>query len=260
MRKLAIACLLLATMSVVCPAQDPETAAGAPPRYFMFVHQQFKPGKAAERSKLEISAAQGFDSVNAPPHWIEAESLTGPPQALFMNPFESFEELEAAFPALNRIYSQHPELGRIQQQIEDLIESSKIIIAVRRDDLGGTADLAKARYVRLTVLFGQLTSEDRDSAVLSDCRCVVYEVNSGAQQPAYVLLQTMHSLSEADDVVASQANNPGRSDKAGAFPRESNIYVIHPEMSHVGYDLAVGDPSFWKARMPVERPSPPAKK
>ena len=253
--RLLVAALLFATGLPYAIAQDNDTFPGAP-RFFLFVRQQIKMGRTAERQKLEVAAAQGFSSVNAPIHWIEAESISGQPEALFMDPFESFEELESAFPTLGRLYGQHPELGRIQQQIEELLQSSASVIAARRDDLSpGSADLSKARFVRLTVLHGTLSAEDRDAAVLQDCRCLVYEVNAGAQQPSWILLQTLRSLADADDILASEITNRARSDRANAFQRESNLYMIHPEMSHVSHEMAAGDPEFWKTKPS----SPPAK-
>lgn len=131
------------------------TSSGAPPKVLLLVSQQMLPGKAGERDKFELETCRKFDEFGIPIPWIEMEAVTGEPGALFFDPANSFEEMERAGQLLSEAYSAHPELAQLQDEIEARLASSKNILAVLRDDLGGgrdRIDLSKAHYLRITTV------------------------------------------------------------------------------------------------------------
>src|SRR5262249_11860181 len=162
-------------------------------------------------------------------------------------------------------------LAQQQQEIEERLASSKTVVALRRDELGYNAermDLSKARYLRLTVMslrpgherdfvearkiLASLPGTDRSGAMSA-----VYEVNSGMQQPTFLVVESLRSLADADKKLDTDRNlqrNLSETERSrleqiareGYASVENNLYTIHPEMSHVPKEFASGDPGFWK--------------
>lgn len=255
-------------------AQAQRTPAGAPPKILLLVYQQILPGKAGERQRLEADTSRRFDELNVPITWIELEAVTGPPQALFFDPANSLAELDRAGTMLASTFATHPELAEQQQQIEERLASSKTVVVVRRDELGvgvERIDLTKARYLRIT-LVSLRPGQERDFVEAQNIRntalshdrpesaWVVYEVNSGTPQPTFLIVEALRSLAEADKGLDRERNlqqnladaERRRLEQIGqeAYTSvESNLYAMHPDMSHVPKEFVAGDPAFWNPTM-----------
>jgi len=244
----------------------------------LLVHQQFRPGKGKARQSLEAQMARDFDRYDVQLPWIETEALTGAPGALFIDPFDSYDDLDRAGATFASAYARHPELAHLQQEIDDLISDSKTLIAVRRDDLGyrsDTIDLSKARYFRVDVLhvypgheadFTQAAkiAAGADQRVNAPLPWVVYEVDAGSTRPLYLAFTTMHALKEADEILNAQKRIQQTDSATSGLLRdiardtysstETNFYAVNPAMSHVSQQFAAGDPQFW-----IVKSAPPAK-
>lgn len=233
---------------------------------------------------MEVAVSRACEHLNVPNDWIDLESLTGPPEALFLDPFDSFDQVDTAFTDWGRIFATHPELARLQEEIKALVTSERTIIAVRRDDLGyrpQSIDLSKARFLR--VLEVRLNSGHESDFVEAfkilgaayekinaDTPWVVYQVNVGMPSPAFLVFVPMRALKQNDDLLnwrktireaegeeaAHQTEQIAREAYAST---ESNLYAISPETSHVSKDFADGDPEFWSPRRPTA-PKPPTRK
>jgi hypothetical protein len=236
----------------------------------LLVYQQMLPGKASERQRLEVDTARRFDELNVPITWIELEAVTGPPQALFFDRASSFEELDRAGAVLGNTFATHPELAQQQQQIEERLASSRTVVALRRDELSfglERLDLTKARYLRITVV-SLRPGRERDFAEVENSRHAattradgdsagaVYEVNAGLEQPTFLMVEPLRSLQDVDKGIEIQRRaqlgvDEGDRKRLDNIAREaylsveSNLFVIHPEMSHVSREFAAGDAGYW---------------
>jgi len=86
-----IVCLLLVNVSgVEGQTAAPEGSPTLPPKLALLVYQKFQFGKASERQRLEVAISHACDRLMVPNSWIDLESLTGPPEALFFDLFDSF--------------------------------------------------------------------------------------------------------------------------------------------------------------------------
>ncbi len=263
--------------------ESPNPAA-EPPKMLLLVHQEFKFGKAGERQKLEVAVARACEHLNVPNDWINLESISGPPEALFFDPFDSFEQMDTAFAVWRRIFATHPELARMQEELKALVTSERTIIAERRDDLGfrpQSIDLSKARFLRVLevrLIPGHESDFVEAFRILSaayekikaDTPWVVYQVNVGMPSPAFLVFVPMRALNQNDDLLnwrkivreaegeeaAHQMEQIAREAYAGT---ESNLYVISPDTSHVSKDFADGDPEFWSPQRRAA-PKPPSRK
>jgi hypothetical protein len=80
--------------------------------------------------------SRACDRLDAPNFWIDLQSLTGSREALFFDPFDSFEHMQRAQSGWKQFYAVHPDLAQKQGEIDSLVASERTIVPVRRDDLG----------------------------------------------------------------------------------------------------------------------------
>ena len=257
--------------------QNATNTAGPPPNLALLVHQEIQPGRSSERQKLEATTARACDRLEVPSYWVALQSLTGPREELSFDPFDSFEELEAAEAGWRQFYAVHPDLAHVQEEIDAIVESERTIVAVRRDDLGYSADnidLARMRYVRiLEVRVFPGHESDFEEAVKTlaegfakieaDTPWLVYQVNVGMATPAFLVFTPMSGLGKNDDLLSAKTKllEAGGEETAKRLEQiaresyastESNLYAVRPEISHVSKEWAAGDPEFWRPRREQE--------
>jgi hypothetical protein len=278
--------LLVSACSSIASAQveDFPNLAGTPPKVLLLVHQEFNPAKTGERQKLEVAISRACDHLSVPNSWIDLESISGPPRALFFDPFDSFEHIDAAFADWGQIFATHAELARMQQELRALVSNERTIIAVRRDDLGfrpQSIDLSKARFLR--VLEVQLhPGHESDfveafkilggayEKIKADTPWVVYQVNVGMPSPTFLVFVPMHALKQNDDLLDWRRTLREAEGEDGAHQMEqiakdayasteSNLYFISPETSHVSKDFSDGDPGFWSPKPSANAKTAPRK-
>ncbi len=124
----------------------------APPKFVVLVYQRFPFDKATQSGKALAAAARACAGLNVPNSWIVMDSVTGEPEMLSFDPFDSFAHIGKAFAEWGPIYAAHAELGKFQAQINGALASQRTIVAERRDDLSYRAnriDLSKARFLRV---------------------------------------------------------------------------------------------------------------
>jgi hypothetical protein len=273
--------LVVSVFSVHAQTEKPAKAGTAPPKILLFVHQQFKFGTESARQKLEAGMARACNRLDVPNSWIDLQSITGPPEALFFDPFDSFEQVDNASVAWEQLYTSHRELAHIQEQIRALETSESTIIAVRRDDLGyriNRIDLSRARFMRvLEVRLRPGHESDFVEAfkllsaayekIDANMPWVVYQANVGMPSPSFLVFVPMRALTENDAYLARapklrEAEGDVNFDRMQQIARdayastESNLYAISPEMSHVQKEVIDGDPDFWQSKPSAKAMSP----
>jgi len=257
--------------------------AGEPPKMLLLVHRDFKSGKEAERQKLEAAMSRACEHLKVPNSWIDLKSITGFPEALSFDPFDSFAHVGSAFAEWDRIFANHPDIAHLQEQIKTLVSSERTIIALRRDDLGYrplSIDLSKARFLRVLEV-RLLPGHERDfvedfrilgeayEKIKANTPWVVYQVNVGMPSPTFLVFVPMSALQQNDDLLSwRKALREAEGEEAAARMEhiareayqctESNLYFISPETSHVSKEFAEGDPEFWSHKaVAAPRPVPP---
>jgi hypothetical protein len=262
---------------------DSPNPAGEPPKMLLLVHQEFRTGKDSDRQKLGAAMSRACDHVKVPNSWLDLESITGSPEALFFDPFDSFAHVGFAFAEWGKIYSTHPDLAHLQEEIKALVSNERTLVAVRRDDLSyrpQSIDLSKARFMRiLEVHLNPGHERDFDESfktlaeayekIKASAPWVVYQVNVGMPTPAFLVFVPMRTLQQNDDLLAwrktlREAEGDEAADRMEQIAREayqsteSNLYFISPETSHVSKDFADGDPEFWSHKpTAAPKPAPP---
>jgi len=266
-----IAAALTFTLATVVAGQTKESAepATAPPKLLVLVYQKFSFDKAADRDQWETAMARACQKLDVPNSWIVMESVTGEPEVLSFDPFDSFAQMEKPLAQWGPIYAAHPELGRLQAQINAALLSQRTVIAVRRDDLSYRAnriDLSKARFMRVLEVrlhpgrenefaeaFQKLSAAYEK--IESDLPWVVYQVNLGMPSPTFLAFVPMKTVGQNDDLLkirerlhAAEGEAAERMQQIAreAYANtESNLYSIKPEKSRVPKEFAARDPELW---------------
>jgi hypothetical protein len=228
---LILACVpLCGAQPAASPPVSPPPA--SPPKILLLVRQQFKPGKSHVRERLERATASAYNRLEVPVYWMELQAFTGPSEALFFDPFDSFEAVEKAGADLGRLYQAHPELVRMQAGINDTLSSERTILAVRRDSPGvNEINLATARFLRMLVV---RTRPGEEQPTADPTPSIVYQVSSGMSGPAFLIFQAMTDF----------ADIPTAHTTSGTIVEDS-VYAIEPQMSHVSRAFAGQYPAFW---------------
>jgi hypothetical protein len=268
---------------LLAQSEKPASTVAAPPKLLLLVHQQFKFGSESARQKLAVSIARASNHLDVPNLWIDLQAITGPPEALSFDPFDSFEEVDNASVVWGQLRASHPELAHLQEQTRALELSESTTIAVRRNDLGyrvNRIDLGKARFMR--VLEVRLRPGHESDFVESfkslstayekidaDMPWVVYQANVGMPSPSFLVFVPMRALKENDSYLA-RAPRLREAEGDVGFERmqqiardayastESNLYAVSPETSHVSKEIVDGDPDFWLAKPSASANSSPA--
>jgi len=262
-------------------AQDSKPQTPGPPKFLNMVHQELKPGRIWEYDELETSIARIYAREAIPVYWIELESIAGPSEVLYLNLFDSAEDLAKSEKSLSASFSAHPELAQTQDRLlQENTTSGTTVLAVRRDDMGyraNTIDFSQMRALRLSTIFAHPGYERAftetewalaEASQKANARTpwAVYEVIGGLPEPAFVIVTPMQSLGEIDDLF--DAGQAMKKADAGALDQrlqelariaygttDTRLFVVGPKMSHVAKETAATDPDFWSPAVIAPPPS-----
>lgn len=263
---------LICAGSATGQTKDPASPETAPPKLVVLVYQRFPLDKMAASGKALAATARACANLDVPNSWIVMDSVTGEPEVLSFDPFDSFAHVNKAFAEWGPLYAAHPELAKAQEQIMGALQSQRTIVAVRRDDLSFRAeriDLSKARFLRVLEVrlrpgheaeFAEAFQKLRAAyeKIDSDLPWVVYQVNMGTPSPAFFAFVPMRTLAQNDDLLnireklreaeGEAAERMQQIAREAYGQTESNLYAISPEKSHVSKEFAAGDPQFWRPK------------
>jgi hypothetical protein len=252
----------------------PET--GVTPNVLVLYRADTAPGRGSDYSSKEAEIAENYNAKKIPVYWLAMSSLTGAPNVLYFDGFDSFDDVERTGEVLGKVLATHSDIVGLQQELQSYLSGSDTVLAFRRDDLGyrmNEVELAKAKYVRVTQIELKTgTDADFADAVKAvrhfyetndvDQPWVTYQVDSGMALPAYFEFQPMASLKEMDDAYDRQKNLQG---PERAFLRQKlvqtlqaslamvdvEIYQVSPGMSHLAPESGGKESS--KARPRIEQ-------
>jgi len=277
--------ILLLAPAFVCAAQaqdgQAEASNPAPPKFLNMIHQELKPGRIGAYDEMETSIARIYNREAIPVFWVELESITGPAEVLYINLFDSSEEMATAMSALSAGLAAHPELAQMQDRLlQENITNATTVLGVRRDDLGyraKTIDFSKMRALRLSTVFAhpgyerafmetEWSMSEASEKLHAQAAWAVYEVVGGLPEPAFVIVTPMQSLQEVGDLF--ETSQALRQNEGGVLQQhlqelarvafgtsDTRLFSVGQKMSHVSKKFAAGDAEFWA---PATIPAPTA--
>jgi hypothetical protein len=268
----------MAPFAIRMAAQSPEEAPA--PKVLMVIREQIKEGREAAHAKAEEAWPRIFQKGNVKMHYLGMTAESGPSEAWFLEPYESFGAMEKQRAEVEQSpLAADLEVANVTDG--ELRTGSRTLLAIFRGDLSyhpaeAISSLPKCRHMGVTLLRIKYGHDadlvqaarlliDGDEKSGSDQPTLTYQVTSGAQSGTYLLFAPMDSLARMDAAparagAARQAmgdRNRQHFDTLAADvvqSSESLLFAFNPRMSYVSQEFAAGNPEFWNPK-----PKPPAK-
>jgi len=249
------------------------------PNVLQIYREEVKVGHDADHVKTEIPFAAMLEKAKYPYYAIALVTLSGAPEAWFINPFESHAALgdsvkrQTDDPAL-------AEWGRLARADGEHVSSTRVIHAVARKDLsrGAFPDAGKQRFYEITVFRVRPGHEAEFAAAgkaygsaagrtAPSTSYRVYEVTAGMPTPTYLIFSSMVAFGELDKMMSDgdATMKAASADERAALQKfstdalissETFRFRLDPEMSYVPKEVRAQDLDFWMPKKPaVKRPS-----
>jgi hypothetical protein len=97
----------------------------APPLLLRWVSQEITSARNLEKERLQVAISRASDRLEAPSSWIDLQSLSGSPETVLFEPFDSYELWEQSLADWNNFCIQHPDVARLQEEIERVSGSER---------------------------------------------------------------------------------------------------------------------------------------
>src|ERR1035441_2293752 len=268
----------IALLSSQMAAQIQEAA--PVPKVLMVVREQIKEGREAAHAKAEEAWPRIFSKGNVTTHYVGMTAESGPSEAWFLEPYDSFGGMEKARGEIE----QSPlaaDLEGANVQDGELRTGSRTLLAVYRGDLSfhpaeAMSSLPKCRHMGVTVLRIKYGHDailahiaklliDGDEKSNSDQPVLTYQAISGGPSGTYLIFSPMDSLAHMDAAparlaAARQAMGERNRQRLDALAlevlqsSESLLFAFNPRMSYVSKEFAAGDPEFWNPKSASAKP------
>jgi hypothetical protein len=261
-------------------AQIQEETSAPVPKVLMVVREQIKEGREAAHAKVEEAWPRIFQKGNVTTYYVGMTAESGPSEAWFLEPYDSFGGMEKARADIEKSLGADLEAPNVQDG--ELRTGSRTLLAVFRGDLSyhpaeAMSSMAKCRHMGVTLLrtkYGHDADLVQAARLLidgyeksnSDQPVLAYQAISGGPSGTYLLFSPMDSLAHMDAAPARMAaarqamgeRNRQHFDTLaaeGVQSSESLLFAFNPRMSYVSKEFAAGDPEFWnpKPKAPSKR-------
>ena len=250
-------------------AQTQAPAPMGPPKVLQIIREEVKYGKGPAHEKNEAGYPRAFKKAKWPNTLLAMTSITGPGEAWFLIPYDSFEAWEKDRQATEKNAALIAELNRLDEKDAEFVSGTRRLIAVYREDLSHhpSVNIAQMRYFRILTFrvrpgheadFAEAVKIVRAGYEKADVEIhwAVFQISSGMPGPTFLVFTPTKSLKEVDVLLAQapkvqEAEGEDGVKKLqklagdGYLTIESNIYAFSPKMSYVSKEIAAGDPDFW---------------
>ncbi|MGO9437341.1 MAG: hypothetical protein ACLPH3_17340 [Terracidiphilus sp.] len=263
---LAVACSLPAA------AQDASTATATAPKYLQVIVEYPKPGKGGlAHDKTEGAFVQAMRKANFPLHYTAYNALSGRARAIYLSPFNSFDEMQKA----NKIFDAPAvasEFERINVADGELLDEAHVLIFSSDPELSYhsktpgpqnrylEADIVQVRpghskdFEELMKLY--MAAFDKAGTTQ---HWGAYRTEYGESVGTYVFLTASNSEAEIDQrfsedpkIGAALSDNDKkviRELRAASIESERiELYSVNPAQSYVTDDYIKADPDFWNPK------------
>ena len=278
--------LLVAALSglAAAPTLHAQTMApvAAPPKVIRIYREVIKPDHGPAHAKTEAALPAAFARENWPNHYIAMTSSSGPGEAWFISPWDSFAAYEADSRAMEKSRALLAAFDRIGAADSEHVADATSMLATYREDLSyhPGVNMPDMRYVLLVTFRVKPGRADEFAAARKivhaahekarmDEHWATYEVISGASTGTYLLFLPMKSLAAMD--AAQELHGQPYVDALGAENEKkvadlmnaslesstATLFAFSPAMSYPPDEWKAAD-AYWAPRM--ERAAAPASK
>jgi hypothetical protein len=275
---LAVSCVMV---GVPAAARAQSSAADDPAKVIRIFREEVKPGRAAAHERHESGWVQAFTKASYGAHYVGLTSMTGPPEAWFVEPHASLASIEKADKEVEKNPGLVAELEALSAKDGEMLSSFRGLIARYREDLSyrpSPVGIGKTRYVGVgleRVKPGYRRDYEESvkldvaayaKAGISNERWIAYQVLAGSPG-LYLYFAPMASLAEGDidneKAYAEALGERGRTrqieiSRQGLLSSELQFFAVSPKMSYLPKEVTAVDPDFWSPK--PAGPKPPAAK
>ncbi len=250
-------------------AAQAQTPAVLPPNILNIETINIKPYMDGSYDQVASEYPGLSQELKDPMHVLAMEALTGPPRAIYLSGFDSFEALQKNEEWLSGDAATDAKSDALDARTAPYISEEHNTIWHYRPDLSNNvagADIPHSHYWEMIVFhmrpghaehFDELTKLYRDACLKSgqNIPWSAYEGMMGVTD-SYLILVPMASLKDEDaglahrkdfgDALGDEGRN--RFDKLteeNVASVEDNLWMVNPEWSHVENSWIEADPHYW---------------
>src|SRR5712691_10944549 len=145
----ALGLILSGATAALAQAQAP--APMGPPKVLQIIREEVKLGKRPAHEKNETGYPRAFKKAKWPTTFLAMTSITGPSEAWFLVPYDSFEAWEKDRQATEKNAALIAELDPLDAKDAEFVSGSRSLIAVYREALSHRpgVNIAQMRYIRV---------------------------------------------------------------------------------------------------------------
>lgn len=265
-------------------AQATPSTPGGPPKVLQIFREEVRVGKGAAHEKFEAEGfVQTFAKANWPTHYLAMTTISGPSEAWFLTPYDSFEAWEKDRQATEKAPGLLGQLDRLGEKDAEFITNGRSIVAILRPELSYRREgvnIFTMRYVAVTTYSvrpghnadfeesRKIVNEAHEKANVDE-HWSMYQVISGMPGGTFLYFAPFKSLKEEDAVPEKHGKayqdalgDEGRKklrelSSASILNSETMLFTFSPKMSYVSKEAIAADPDFWapKPKMAARKPA-----
>ena len=245
-----------------------QATAPPPPRVLRIYREDVKPGMAAAHARLEAGWPRAFAKAGYTSHYVGMTSISGPNEAWFVEPHQSYAALEKSIVDIEKNPVLSAELDKLSADDSAYISNGRSLIAVYNEELSRPSPdpFPLNRYVSVTTyrvrpgkapdftefrrLIKSVNEKEKTSTYF-----LVYQVVSGAPSGTYLLLRGLKSLKELDPdpnqrtfaQLLGSDNQKKLNELSSNFMMSSEaiLFQLSPKMSYPPKEFLAVDAPFW---------------
>ncbi|MEO6923592.1 MAG: hypothetical protein ABI142_07190 [Bryocella sp.] len=272
--KYVAVCSLLGAFAggVAALAQD-----SGPPKLLYIVREFTKPGKTALHEKSEAAYAAAMAAAKAPNNFFALESLTGPDRALFINGYDSFEDMSTQHKAMMKIPGLGATMDRLGVTDGELLTSTDESLWLFKPKMSmNPGPLKGVRMMELELFIVKPGRNSQWSELVKlvqsgyakgvpNANWAMFDQAYGQDGNAHLAVTMLKSGKEIDQTFASgkqfeEALGPDGMKKLNSLmaacvqSSQTNLFGISPRMSNPEPGMVAAEPEFWKTKpAPVKK-------
>lgn len=264
-RSLLLVALVLSSSPFVSAQNGLPTAQ---PKRLTIVREQVKAGRSADHSRHEAGWPAAYEKAKSPDYYIAMTSITGPTEAWYLIPFESYTAESASMKRDDKDPVLSAELERLALRDAEFISSSSTVQTSARTDLslGKFPDVSKMRYFEVNIYTVRIGQEDNFDSIAKtygvvrkrvapDSSYRVYMVNAGLPESTYIVMSSVEDYAEFDRLTAENEKvfASTTAEEKAIFAKwgdtvaksETNRFRLDPAQSYVSKEVRAQNPEFW---------------
>jgi hypothetical protein len=247
------------------------------PAMLQIIIEEVKVGHDVDHSRTEAGWPVAFEKAKFPYYGLGMTTLTGRPEAWFVNPFDSNQAFGDNLKRSSDDPALAAELARLSRADAEHISGIRTLLAIARKDLshGQFPDTSRQRFWEITLFRVRPGHEDEFAAAgkafgaaasrsAPDMSYRVYEVTAGMPGPAYLIFSSVTSFGDFDkDQAAGESVMKGMNkdemaamqkfSSDGLISAETQRFRLDPDMSYVPKEVRAQDPAFWAPKKPAPK-------